>query len=113
MTFIVDQKLSEAAPADLPRYLPASPEDPKAALTVRDRFWDRPTPVARERWRFTTAEDRPRLMLDGGFDPGRVYEVEYRATGARVAGVGLAAIRDAASAFRYRQDMPCEARRCM
>ena len=30
----------------------------------------------------------------------------YRASGARVAGVGFAAIRDAAAAFRYRTDLP-------
>jgi hypothetical protein len=51
-----------------------------------------------------------RIELDDGFEPGRVYEVDYAATGARVAGVGLAAIRDAASAFRYRTDVPIRGR---
>jgi hypothetical protein len=46
------------------------------------------------------------VALDGGFEPGRLYDVTFKATGARVAGVGLAAIRDAASAFRYRTDLP-------
>jgi hypothetical protein len=36
--------------------------------------------------------------------------VDFAATGARVAGVGLAAIRDAASAFRYRTDLPVRGR---
>jgi hypothetical protein len=45
------------------------------------------------------------LVLKGGFEPGRVYEVTYRARGAVVAGVGLAALRDAASAFQHRDDL--------
>jgi hypothetical protein len=48
----------------------------------------------------------PKIQLDGGFDPGRYYRVTYHATGALVAGAGLAAIRDAAAAFRYRSDLP-------
>jgi hypothetical protein len=58
----------------------------------------------------TVANGRPRFTLDSGFEPGRVYEVDYNASGARVAGVGLAAIRDAASAFRYRTDLPVRGR---
>ena len=48
----------------------------------------------------------PKLQLDGGFDPGRWYRVTYRPSRPVVAGVGLAAFRDAASAFRYRSDLP-------
>lgn len=101
-SFIVDRKQAEATPADLPNFPPVDPNDPTATLTVRDLFWGSPTTIQRERWRFAPGHETPLLMLEGGFDPGRVYEVHYRATGARVAGVGLAAIRDAASAFRYR-----------
>ena len=36
--------------------------------------------------------------------------MDFAATGARVAGVGMAAIRDAASAFRYRADLPVRGR---
>src|SRR6185503_17744636 len=43
-------------------------------------------------------------------EPGRVYEVDYPAASARVAGVGLAAIRDAASAFLHGTDMPVRGR---
>ena len=52
----------------------------------------------------------PKLQLESGFDPGRYYRVTYRATGALVAGAGLAAIRDAAAAFRYRTDLPIQGR---
>ena len=52
-----------------------------------------------------------RWVLDDGFEPGRVYELDYAATGARVAGVGLAAVRDAAAAFRSRADLPIRGQR--
>jgi hypothetical protein len=79
---------------------------------VRSLFWDVPTLLPRNSWRFGPPSDngRARLILDTKFEPGRVYEVDFAATGARVAGVGLAAIRDAASAFRYRTDLPVRGR---
>jgi hypothetical protein len=126
LTFILNSKQTEASPGDLPAYAPANPDDPAHTLTVRDRFWDPPTPIARARWRLLPGEGRPRIALDpsttgsgspraesggdGGFEPGRVYEIAYQGTGARVAGVGLAAIRDAASAFLRRDDMPVRGR---
>src|SRR6185369_14665161 len=65
--------------------------------------------IPRDRWRFTVGTDHlPRLQLDGGFEPGQYYRVSYRAAGALVAGAGLAAIRDAAAAFRYRTDLPIQ-----
>ena len=84
------------------------PTEPAAAtddLTVRDRYWDQGQVVPRDRWRFV-ASSPPSIELDGGFDPGRYYRVTYRATDPLVAGVGFAAIRDAAAAFRYRADLP-------
>jgi hypothetical protein len=109
-SFIVDEKQTEAAPADLPAYLPSDVNDRTASLTVRDRFWGTPSRLPREKWRIDTRNSRVRIVLDGGFEPGRLYEVEYPATGARVTGVGMAAIRDAASAFRYRSDLPIRGR---
>lgn len=92
-------------------YPPADPASAEDRLTVRDRFWDEPTVIARERWRFVSGDSTPpRIQLDGGFDPGRWYRVTYRPTRAVVAGVGLAAIRDAAAAFRYRSDLPVRGR---
>lgn len=113
----VNQRSGEASLVDAPtgrppvRYLPANANNPSDVLTVRDRFWDSPVVVPRESWRFVTeGSDAPKLRLESGFEPGRIYEIAYQATGARVAGVGLAAIRDAASAFRYRSDLPVSGR---
>jgi hypothetical protein len=110
VSFIVDEKRAVVTPADLPRYLPVSADDPTATLTVRNKFWEPPTAIARGRWHFQTEDGRVGIALEGGFEPGRVYEVDYPARGARVAGVGMAAIRDAASAFRYRTDLPVRGR---
>jgi hypothetical protein len=110
ISFIPDAKRTEVAPADLPQYPPTDADDPSATLTVRDRFWDEPTVLPRQSWRLSVGSGRPRVVLDGGFEPGRVYEVDYAGSGARVAGVGLAAIRDAASAFLHNGDMPVRGR---
>ena len=93
-------------------YPPANPENPSDVLTVRDRFWDEGSVIPRERWRFVVGPNNlPKLRLDTGFEPGRYYRVTYRPAGALVAGVGLAAIRDAAAAFRYRSDLPIHGQR--
>ena len=109
VTTIQNDARTDATLNDLPAvYAPVDPNDPTATLTVRNLFRDQPTLLPRSSWRFGPPSDtgRVRLILDSKFEPGRIYEVDYAATGARVAGVGLAAIRDAASAFRYRTDLP-------
>ena len=54
---------------------------------------------------------RPRCTCQGGFQPGHVYELSYEATGAVVAGVGFAAVRDLASAVKHGR--PARLRRAM
>lgn len=97
---------SELTFSDAPRYHPARLDDRSATLTVRNRFWDPKTTIARERWTFVASEGAPKVKVEGGVEPGRIYEVTFTANDAVVAGVGLAATRDAASAFRYRTDLP-------
>ena len=48
------------------------------------------------------------VHLDGGFKPGKVYQVIYTTTGAPVAGLGLLATRDIASHLRFDSDAPIE-----
>jgi hypothetical protein len=88
-------------------YPAADPADPEAELTVRD--WPDGTPVAipRSRWQFAHDEngravsDPTHVRLEGGFDPGRIYQVSYRTIGSPVAGAGFLAVRDAVSFLRY------------
>ncbi len=113
-----NQRVSEAFLVDDPAgrppviYPPADSQSPTDVLTVRDRFWDTGETIPRERWRFVVGPNNlPKLRLETGFEPGRYYRVTYRPTGALVAGVALAAIRDAAAAFRYRSDLPIHGQR--
>ena len=46
-------------------------------------------------------ESAEHVWLEGGFQPGYVYEITYTAIGAPVIGLGFLAYRDAASFFKY------------
>jgi hypothetical protein len=75
--------------------------DPGAAenvMTVRDDPTAKGQVVPRARWRFT---DGQTVALDGGFEPGRIYDVVYRTADPRVLGCGLAGTRDLVSFFKY------------
>jgi hypothetical protein len=88
-------------------YPTADLDDPHAVLTVQE--WpDGPrTVIARDRWRFARDEngravpDDARIRLEGGFEPGQVYEVVYRTRICPVVGTGLLATRDCVSFLRY------------
>jgi len=83
---------------------------PEAKLTVRATQRDPRRKIPRDQWQFARVEDGQtvpdptHIALDGGFEPGLLYEVVYEATNARVVGLGLAAIRDAISFFRFTVD---------
>lgn len=89
-------------------YPVADPSDASAVLTVRDGQRASRQPVARTAWTFARAgadgspvPDPGSLWLNDGFEPGRIYELVYTARDPRVVGLGLAAIRDAISFFRF------------
>ncbi|MGE0555044.1 MAG: alpha/beta hydrolase domain-containing protein [Gemmatimonadales bacterium] len=88
----------------------AYPADTSAVenqLTVRDGRYAERTVVPRSAWRFAREEagrvvpDPTRLYLASGFEPGRIYELVYRSRNPRVAGLGLAVIRDVISYARH------------
>jgi len=110
---MVNERAAEAFLIDDPAgrppviYPPAEQSNPKDVLIVRDHFLETGTTIPRAAWRFVAGPNGlPKIQLDGGFDPGRFYRVTYHASNPVVAGVGLAAIRDVAAAFRYRSDLP-------
>ena len=72
-------------------YAVSNASDPEAFMTVRDRAPDTPNRIPREKWRFV---DDATVALDSGFEPGRIYDVVYRAKDPRVLGCGLAGTRD-------------------
>ncbi len=108
---IVNERVTEAFIIDAPTrppvvYPPLDPASPTDRLTVRKTYWGAEVTVPRERWRFAPGGSLPKLQLDSGFEPGMLYRVTYRPAFTVVSGVGFAAMRDAASAFRQRTDLP-------
>lgn len=83
--------------AALAGYKPVDPESPDARLTVRDSLEAPATTIPRSQWTLTSAN---RVTVTGGFAPGRVYELSYRAANPAVAGLGFAAVRDLVSWLR-------------
>jgi Alpha/beta hydrolase domain len=113
LSFVPNEAQNEFTLNYLPAYAPVTAADPAATLTVRDRFWQQAVALPRSAWRLgaPAPNGRPRVILDSGFEPGRIYEIEYAARGDRVSGVGMAAIRDATAAFRARRDLPVHGER--
>jgi len=73
-------------------------DDPEAELHVRDHADAAAVPVPRSAWRFPDAGS---IALDGGFEPGRIYECYYRAENPPVVGLGFTAVRDTAAFLRW------------
>jgi hypothetical protein len=91
-------------------YPVADQNDPRDVLTVRDSPMAARTVIPRSQWSFAhlvngrlTASDRD-IHLQGGFQPGKIYEYVYVVKDPVVAGVGFAAVRDFASYAKYDQD---------
>ncbi len=88
-------------------YLAADTAERDAVLSVREYHDGPATPVARERWRFAhdeggrPVEDNSRVWLEGGFEPGLLYEVSYTTSVCPIQGAGLLALRDAAAFLKY------------
>jgi hypothetical protein len=89
-------------------YPVVDPQSREHVMYVRTLPSDPPQMISREQWRFTTppagaaATTGPNsVTLDGGFEPGRIYDVVYRARDPRVVGVGLAGTRDIVSFFKH------------
>ncbi len=116
-----DFMLSKAA-ADVPlghymtgtiggtEYPVAAPNDPRNVLTVRDARDAKRTVIPRAQWQFAHVVDGKLapsdryIHLDGGFQPGRIYEYVYVAADPVVAGGGFAAVRDFASYAKHAAD---------
>jgi len=93
-------------------YPPVSLDTREARLTMRPKRSEPAVEIAAGQWAFARVEDGKRiadagyLWMQGGIRPGWLYELVYTAREPRVAGLGLAAVRDCASFFRYETASP-------
>ena len=89
---------------------PADPNEPGAALTVRDHPNAPATDIPRDRFQFVRVEDErvspdiDHVYLRGGFEPGRVYQLVYTTVGSDVVGLGMASVRDIVSFLKYESE---------
>jgi alpha/beta hydrolase family protein len=91
-------------------YPVSAPDDPRNVLTVRDSRDSPRRVLARMEWQFghtpdgkLTPSDRY-IHLNGGFQPGKIYEYVYVVADPVVAGAGFAVVRDFASYAKHAPD---------
>ena len=98
-TFIPNSR-AEATVGDLAGYMPGDPASPQNTLRVRTVLGGEFVTVPRAKWQLKGNT----VTLDGGFEPGQTYELSYVATNPPVAGLGFAAVRDAATWVKHAPD---------
>jgi len=84
-------------------YPSAAPDAPDAALTERDRPEGERRPIARASWSFVAPKNGgppSEIALEGGFQPGHIYQLTYTARDPMIVGLGMAGIRDLLSYLR-------------
>ncbi len=93
------------------------PDNSANVLTVRDMPLGIRRQIPRSEWQFARLVDGKvtpnarSIYLKSGFEPGKVYEIVYQAKDPVIAGLGLAAVRDLTSYFKYDQASVAPARR--
>jgi hypothetical protein len=105
-TFIPTSNSAEATVGDLVGYKPRDAASMDNTLTMRESPQAPATTIPRAKWRLAGNV----VTLDGGFAPGRIYELSYTAADPPVAALGFAAVRDAASWVRYAADATVSAK---
>ena len=98
-------------------YPVSAPDDPRNVLTVRDSRESMRTVIPRNEWQFAHTVDGKLVSsdrfihLNGGFQPGRIYEYVYVVADPVVAGTGFAAVRDFASYAKHNPEAIAPAKR--
>jgi hypothetical protein len=98
--FILNERANTASVADRAHkaYPVLDPNSAENVMTVRDDPTAKGQVIPHSRWRFV---DGSTVALDGGFEPGRIYDVVYRTSDPRVVGIGLSGARDLISFLKY------------
>ncbi len=88
-------------------YPPETMDNSRATLTKRQYRGEEPVAIPDDGWAFARLEkgkvipDPGYLYIKEGFTPGWLYDLVYTARDPKVTGLGLAAIRDVVSFFKY------------
>ena len=96
-SFTPDKRDVTYTVANAAAYAPIDVNDPSATLTVHDGQSTTLTTIPRSEWKMAGNV----LTMPKGFDPGRNYEISYRAANPPVSGLGLAAVRDIAAFAKH------------
>jgi hypothetical protein len=98
--FILNERAATASVADRNHkaYAVLDRTSPENVMTVRDEPTAKGQIVPRSQWRFV---DDGTVAIDGGFEPGRIYDVVYRTADPRIVGFGLSGTRDLVSFVKY------------
>lgn len=104
--FTLDRREVSFTVSDLAVYSPVDPAGPDTALSVRDTLSQRGQPLPRTAWKLTGHT----VSLESGFEPGRIYEISYRAANPPIGGLGFAAVRDVVAWAKHAADSVVPAR---
>ncbi len=97
-TFTPDKPADDQTLTDLTSYPPVDVDGLESRLIVRPRMaYPGGAEVPRKSWSLKGN----RLHLEGGFEPGKTYEIFYLAEAPPLAGLGYAAIRDAVAWLKH------------
>lgn len=102
-TFTPQKRIDAHPLTDLEAYPAVDIDGPESRLVVRTRS---AFPGGDEIPRALWSLEGNQIRMEGGFEPGKTYEVTYLAENPPVAGLGYAAIRDAVSWLRHGDDSP-------
>ena len=93
------------------------PDDPRVVLSVRTSPLGPRRIIPRSQWQFaqmsggTMKPSNRYIHLNGGFQPGKIYEYVYVVSNPVIAGLGFAAVRDFASYVKHNDDYIVKATR--
>src|SRR5262249_42990957 len=104
-TFIPNNRNTTAV-GDLIGYTRSDPASQQNTLRVRAALGAEWTTIPRNKWTLSGNT----VTLDGGFEPGQTYELAYLAKDPPVAGLGFAAVRDAAAWVKYARNADVSAK---
>ena len=100
-TFTAGTKTNEFVVNDLSKYDAFDPDGSDRQLTVRGQMLGaRGEAIPPSQWRVAGHT----ITLDSGFEPGKTYEISYRAADPPIAGLGYVAIRDATAWLKHQPD---------